>query len=96
MSIPQTVLVFVGIPALIILVIVILVIGPTELRKPSRYRPGRPWPHKPAWYLPHQIVAAKQNHVGPHAALTGSLASEPKLPTHPRSAVPVGGASGEW
>jgi hypothetical protein len=90
MSIAQTVLVFVGIPALIILVIAGLTLGPSAVRAP-RYRPGSPWQYKPVWYLPHP------EHSGPiselHAsggtlAVTGSVIEDPAQAT--------GGASGEW
>jgi hypothetical protein len=92
MSIPETVLVFVGAPALIMAAITLLVLGPSELHKPTRYRPGRPWPHKPAWYLPHEIAAAPQDE-RPHGA---ALALPDGRKPATRNPTAVGGASGEW
>jgi hypothetical protein len=52
-TVVQTLLVFVGIPAAIILAIFLLVYGKTLLRQPNRYRPGRAWNYPPTWYVPH-------------------------------------------
>jgi hypothetical protein len=52
-TVVQTVLVFVGIPAGIIALIAIAVFGKSILRQPNRYRPGRPWLFPPTWYVPH-------------------------------------------
>jgi hypothetical protein len=91
MTIPETVLTFVGAPLAIIAVITLLVLGPGELKKPARYRPGRPWRHSPAWYLPHEITdqpAHRPTHPPPPGAA-------PQLPAA-RDASAFGGASGEW
>jgi hypothetical protein len=92
-SIPETLLTFVGAPAAIIAVITIAVLGPAQLRAPSRYRPGRPWPHAPAWYVPHPAVLAGHDAVaGEHGA-----AHAPELASVDSSrAQAVGGVSGEW
>ena len=59
MSVVQTLLVFVGIPAAIILLIFLAVYGKTLVRQPNRYRPGRPWNYPPRWYAPHpELVVA--------------------------------------
>jgi hypothetical protein len=52
-TVVQTLLVFVGIPAAIISAIFLAVYGKTLLRQPNRYRPGRPWSYPPTWYVPH-------------------------------------------
>jgi hypothetical protein len=89
-SIPQTLLVFVGAPAAIYGLIALAVLGPGQVRGPARYRPGRPWPHEPAWFVPHPdhdaAVPTGWTDYHPH-----ELAS-----TDSRSTAPVGGASGEW
>ncbi len=80
-SVIQTVLVFVGIPALIVALITFAVYGKALLHQPNRYRPGRPWTFPPAWYVPHPdaVLAHDERH---------------ELTAHPTTA--VGGASGEW
>ena len=52
MSIVQTTLIFVGIPAVATLLVAVLVYARSAERAP-RYRPGGPWPYEPVWYLPH-------------------------------------------
>ena len=81
MSIWQTVLVFVGIPAAIVALVVFGVYGKSMLRQPNRYRPGRPWNFAPEWFVPHPDAIA---HSDPLPELTGSTTTA------------VGGASGEW
>jgi hypothetical protein len=93
-SIPETLLIFVGAPAAIYGVIALAVVGPGQMRAPARYRPGRPWPYEPAWFVPHPDNEAAP--AGGHVAeLTGAGAAELEAAAaHP--AVAVGGASGEW
>jgi hypothetical protein len=81
-SIPETLLTFVGAPAAIYAVVWLAAIGPSQLRAPARYRPGKPWDHAPAWFVPHGSAA---EHADEH----------PAAPATTRTA-PVGGASGEW
>jgi hypothetical protein len=52
-TVVQTVLVFVGIPAGIVLLLFLAVYGKSLVRQPNRYRPGRPWTYPPSWYVPH-------------------------------------------
>ncbi|UQX89647.1 hypothetical protein M6D93_06485 [Jatrophihabitans telluris] len=95
MSIVQTVLVFVGIPAGTFAVFAAIVLGPGSVRAP-RYRPGSEWNFAPVWYLPHpahngpvsELHASGGAEAGARLALTGSTV------THPT--VASGGASGEW
>lgn len=99
MSIVQTALIFVGIPAAVVLVVAALVYGRANDRTP-RYRPGGPWQFNPVWYLPHpehagpvsSLHAAEQH---PHAAaLDGARPALPGQLAEPVTA--SGGASGEW
>jgi hypothetical protein len=60
-------LIFGGIPLLIILTIGLLVFGPGALRKP-RYRPTEGWDHDPVWYG------------GPEDAESAVQQAEPKQP----------------
>jgi hypothetical protein len=95
MSIVETVLVFVGIPAGVFVLMAILVLGPAAMRAP-RYRPGSAWNYDPVWYLPHP------DHAGPVSSLAaGNRSGAPALPgrtgTDPVEPVKAsGGASGEW
>jgi hypothetical protein len=79
-TIVQTVLVFVGIPAGVILLITFAVYGRSMTRQPNRYRPGRPWTYKSSWFVPH-----------PDAVVSATPAK-----SGPTSTTAVGGASGEW
>ena len=53
MTVVQTVLVFVGIPAAIIAFLFLAVYGRSLVRQPNRYRPRKPWTFGPSWYVPH-------------------------------------------
>ncbi|MEO7262906.1 MAG: hypothetical protein ABI047_16885 [Jatrophihabitantaceae bacterium] len=94
MSIVETALIFVGIPAVVVLLVAVLVYARAADR-PPRYRPGGPWQFEPVWYLPHpehagpvsSIHPAGVHHGGARPAITGRVA-EP--------ATASGGASGEW
>lgn len=95
MSIVQTVLIFVCIPAAIISVFVLAVFGTSSNRQQVRYRPGRPWNFQPVWYVPHPDI---EGPVSPPLARTAliapSTAAIEGTPAH--KLVPAGGASGEW
>jgi hypothetical protein len=51
LSIIQTVLVFVGIPGLVVLAVFALVFATNGRRVSKRYRPGRPFTFAPVWFL---------------------------------------------
>jgi hypothetical protein len=53
MTIVETVLVFVGIPAGITAVLAFGVYGRSLLHQPNRYRPGKAWNFAPSWYVAH-------------------------------------------
>ena len=80
----QTLLVFVGIPAGIIALIVFGVYGKALLHQPNRYRPGKAWNYPPSWYVPHPDAVLSAGHGG-HRAIEGAT-----------STTAIGGASGEW
>jgi len=85
MSIVETVLVFAGIPGVMIAVVAFAVYGKVMLHQPNRYRPGRPWPYAAAWFVPHPdaVVHADPGH--------------PRLEAGaPARTTAMGGASGEW
>ena len=90
MSIPETALIFVGIPFGLIALAFIAVFLPSEMKSPGRYRPGRPWEHEPSWYLPHQLTDAPTRELDAHAP--AAILAAPVA----HDTVPTGGASGEW
>lgn len=72
MTVVQTVLVFIGIPAAIILVLFLLVYGKSLVRQPNRYRPGKPWDFAPSWYVPHPEVVRSSSPAGSTTATGGA------------------------
>ena len=85
MTVVETILVFAGIPLLIVAVLALLVFVPGGRKRP-RYKSGQPWDHAPIWYEPHPDGAAADHG---HAAL-------PAGSGHTTSAGPLGGARGTW
>ena len=97
----STVLVFVVIPAVIVLVIAALAnAGGDRSRPTKRYRPGRPYDFAPIWYLasPEQVGPAIGGGAPERAAQRPAIesgiiedaAGQRVLPG------PVGGASDRW
>jgi hypothetical protein len=85
-TVAETLLVFAGIPLVIIAVMALLIFVPAG-RKRVRYKSGQPWEHAPIWYEPHPDgVAAGHDS---HAALTSGAATS-------ASGGPLGGARGTW
>lgn len=73
MTVVQTVLVFVGIPAAIFAFLFLAVYGRSFVRQPNRYRPGRPWTFEPSWYVPHpDAVVAHEGGEGGTTAVGGA------------------------
>ena len=95
MNVAEVLLVFVGIPLLVIAVLAVLIWG-TGGRKRPRYRPGQPWDHAPIWYEPHPGASgghgSSDGHGGSHSlALEGGTHV-----VHTPSGGPLGGARGTW
>jgi hypothetical protein len=102
MSIVETTLIFVGIPAAVFLVVAALVFGGSAARTP-RYRSGGPWQFQPVWYLPHPEQVRPAASTPPVAMLDGAAGrtlpsgASRALPGQLQEAVTAsGGASGEW
>jgi hypothetical protein len=104
MSIVETTLIFVGIPAAAMVLVAAAVYGRAAVRTP-RYRPGSPWQFEPVWYLPHPEHPAATGHGSGHSAgparsgdaLSGAEHSGRALPGQvAETATASGGASGEW
>jgi hypothetical protein len=84
-TVVETILVFAGIPLLIVAVLALLIFAPGG-RKRVRYKSGQPWEHAPIWYEPHPDGAG----LGSHAALPAGSTG------HTSTAGPLGGARGTW
>ena len=76
-------------------------LGPGQLRAPARYRPGRPWPHEPAWFVPHPAARPNVPHEHPaspdrgaHRARSGVPAVSGELVVTPKLAYGSIGKSG--
>jgi hypothetical protein len=100
-NVAETLLVFLGVPLVIILVMAALIFLPGGSQRRARYRPGQPWEHEPIWYEPHPEAAAAGHGDGhgpagaalPHGerpAITSGAAAPA------RAAGPLGGARGTW
>ena len=76
MTVVQTLLVFVGIPAGIIFLIFLAVYGKSMTRQPNRYRPGKPWDYAPSWYVPHPEVTGSGSASGQSTTATGGASGE--------------------
>ncbi|WP_246614497.1 aa3-type cytochrome oxidase subunit CtaJ [Paractinoplanes bogorensis] len=97
MSISITVLVYVVIPAAVIVLIASLsMAGTRDTKQPDRrYRPGRPYNFQPMWFLasPEQIVGSAGGHAQP--ALTGGQVLEDSSGARVKPGS-TGGASDSW
>ena len=96
----ETVLIYVGIPALVIVVITGLVFA-GDMRRAKRYRPGRPFEFRPVWFLsaPDQLDGGRPADSNGTKELAGretrpALASAPAGDTG--NATLTGGASDRW
>lgn len=85
MSVVQTILVYVLIPAAIYGVIALMTLWPKFARAP-RYRPGQPWTYEPVWWSASGVVDPRQTG-------TPSAAEQPAEPT---MSTARGGARGNW
>jgi hypothetical protein len=75
-SVWQTVLVFVGIPAGIIAILALGVYGKSIVRQPNRYRPGKPWDYPPSWYVPHPEAVVPHPNAGSSTTAVGGASGE--------------------
>jgi hypothetical protein len=75
-SVWQTVLVFVGIPAGITALLVLAVYGKSLVRQPNRYRPGKAWDYPPSWYVPHPDAVGAHPSAGTTTTAVGGASGE--------------------
>jgi hypothetical protein len=74
LSITETVLVFVGIPAAVVAAVYTLVFATAGRRGSKRYRPGRPYTFAPVWFL------ASEDGSGTRRPAVGAGAERPAIP----------------
>jgi hypothetical protein len=75
-TVTQTVLVFVGIPAGIIAFLFLAVYGKSLARQPNRYRPGKPWTFEPSWYVPHPDAVVQHDGGASSTTAVGGASGE--------------------
>ena len=76
MTVVQTVLVFVGIPAAVVAFLFLAVYGKSLVRQPNRYRPGRPWTFPPSWYVPHPDAVVRAEGTKSSTTAVGGASGE--------------------
>ena len=76
MTIVQTVLVFVGIPAGIIALVFLAVYGRSMVRQPNRYRPGKAWTYPPSWFVPHPDAVSTTESGATNTTAVGGASGE--------------------
>lgn len=86
MSVVQTLLIYVGIPAAVYVVAAVLIFAPGGSGKTPRYRPGKGWVHEPVWYLPRPPAAGDARHAVAALPAGSGIAGRTAR----------GGASGTW
>lgn len=84
MTVVETILVYVLIPAAIYGVIALCTLGPSRVSSP-KYRPGQPWTYEPVWWSASGVVDPRQTGVPTEQA-----------PPHPSVRTARGGARGNW
>jgi hypothetical protein len=105
LSIFETLVIFVGIPAVVIALVAGLVYGGSA-RRARRYRPGRPFDFTPVWFLaaPEQLhteapsLNGRTLHGADHGADLQALPAGDAVVASAAPAVPdvTGGASDRW
>jgi hypothetical protein len=106
LTIIETVLIYAGIPALVIAVIVGLVFASDMRRGDKRYRPGRPFEFRPVWFLSAPEHVAGQESLDhkalraadvPAALAAGRARTQGDWPASEQAQQSVtGGASDSW
>ncbi len=94
-SVVETILVFVVVPAAVVGVMAVLIWGRGGTHGP-RYRPGREWPYEPVWYAPHPLAVQDLSH-GEHSRpqLPAAVSARTVTSAEPAPTA-AGGARGTW
>lgn len=99
MSVLQIALVYGAIPGGFVALVALLIFVPSAARA-QRYRPGRPWPHDPVWYIPHPQpdgpVPAGGRPAGAHPRELSARLGGPPASVLDDVATAKGGAHGSW
>ncbi len=100
MSVLSTVLVYVGVPLVVIVLITALVMaGSDRTRRTRRYRPGRPYDFRPIWFLASPERIGRGDGHALERAQQAAIEAAPVLENSAGVRVqpgPVGGASDSW
>lgn len=72
MTVIETLLVFVGIPLLVVLLLIAAIWGKSLAQAPNRYRPGKPWNYGPRWYTAHPDALLHTSPAGATTAVGGA------------------------
>lgn len=98
MSVSETLLVFVAIPAAAVLVITVLARAGKSGRHARRYRPGRPFEFTPVWFLssPEHLTGAARTALPAGAKARELTRGELETISAPKRAGVTGGASDRW
>jgi hypothetical protein len=75
-TVVQTLLVFVGIPAGIVALVALAVYGKSMVRQPNRYRPGKVWDYPPIWFVPHPEAVVPKETAGSSTTAVGGASGE--------------------
>lgn len=76
MTVVQTLLVFVAIPAGIVALLALAVYGKSIVRQPNRYRPGKGWDYPSSWYVPHPDAVVSHESTGSGTTAVGGASGE--------------------
>jgi hypothetical protein len=93
LSITETVLVFVGIPAAVVAAVYAMVFASAGRRVSKRYRPGRPYTFAPVWFL--ASVEGSDGSRTERPALPGPVLAQEQPAAAANHGV-TGGASDSW
>ncbi|GIH00064.1 aa3-type cytochrome oxidase subunit CtaJ [Plantactinospora mayteni] len=98
MSVSDTLLVFVAIPAAAVLVITVLARAGKSGRNARRYRPGRPFEFTPVWFLssPEHLSESARTALPAGAEARALTSGEIETISAPKRAGVTGGASDRW
>ncbi|HEY3736694.1 MAG TPA: hypothetical protein VGL26_04560 [Jatrophihabitans sp.] len=72
MTVIETLLVFVGIPLLVVLLLVSAIWGKSLAQAPNRYRPGKAWTYAPRWFTAHPDALLHTATIGSTTAVGGA------------------------
>lgn len=98
MSVTETLLIFVGIPAVIVLAITALAMVGGGRGGAKRYRPGRPFEFTPVWFLsrPEHLGESARTALAAGAPVRALTGGDQETAVARQRADATGGASDHW